>query len=66
MEPASDVDMDVEGQISSEGDLVNHSVRAMTWNNVNMSAGTSTKAKIILHGIDGNVNAGILPYAPII
>ncbi|KAL8824614.1 MAG: hypothetical protein Q9191_004935 [Dirinaria sp. TL-2023a] len=58
MEAGSDVDMDVEGQISSEGDLFNHSVRAMTWNNVNMRARTSTKAKIILHGVDGHVNAG--------
>lgn len=58
MEAASDVGMDVEGQISSEGDLFNHSVRAMTWNNVNMRARTSTKAKIILHGVDGHVNAG--------
>lgn len=50
--------MDVEGQMSSESDLANHSVRAMRWNNVNMSARSSTKAKIILHGVNGQVNAG--------
>ena len=66
MKTISDVNTDVEIQQHGDDDLTNHSVRTLTWSNVNMKARKSSNARMIPEGINGSVIAGILRQIAIV